>query len=336
MTMPARISEQILVLFGALLCAAPSVPSTAPNGISGYRVRFGILKPAAGGREMIILRQFGRDGSSFFLGVDPDSLATEIVPAEAGELDEEALNTIRETMASTPYIRALNEAEAHSQALQDAGISHLLPAERGVSLTIDLCPSRKPLDRALFRDIAAALAGIEKPAPLAISVSGVWMEDHPDDLRWLLGLIQAGDISVDWINHTYHHRYDPKRPLRDNFLLEKGTDLEAEILLTEKKMIENRLVPSAFFRFPGLVSDTTLFKRVTAFGLIPVGSDAWLAKGQAARPGSIVLIHGNGNEPLGVKEFLDLLAREKTDIKKSNWLLFDLRDGVAREEKIKR
>ena len=42
-----------------------------------------------------------------------------------------------------------------------------------------------------------------------------------------------------------------------------------------------------------------------AYGLIPVGSDAWLAKNEVPSAGSIVLVHGNGNEPVGVEKLLE-------------------------------
>jgi hypothetical protein len=37
--------------------------------------------------------------------------------------------------------------------------------------------------------------------------------------------------------------------------------------------------------------------------LIALGADAWLALDQRPNAGSIVLVHLNGNEPLGVKLF---------------------------------
>ena len=112
---------------------------------------------------------------------------------------------------------------------------------RGICLTIDLCPSRKPLDRSLIQDILAAFEKVERPVPLAISLSGLWMEKHPDDLRWLV-------------------------------------------------------------------------------------------KNQKPGPGSIVLIHGNGNEPLGIAKFLALIGSERTAIKKKKWLLWDLRDSLIQSE----
>ena len=98
-------------------------------------------------------------------------------------------------------------------------------------------------------------------------------------------------------------------------------------------MLKNGLIPSAFFRFPGLVSDQQVVFKVTDYGLIPIGSDAWLAKGQQAQNGSIVLIHGNGNEPVGVNDFIDLLRSKKRQIAQKQWLLYDLSSTVEDEEK---
>jgi hypothetical protein len=300
-------------------------------GVSKYQAFFA-KTGLADGSEAIIIRRFIRDKQGYYLVVQPQTLATSIVPLAGLEVETASLPDLQGRFARSAYSKALAEAAANSQANQDAGITHSLPAERGVSLTIDLCPSKKPLDRFLFMDIVDAFGRVEHPVPLAIAVSGLWMEKHPQDLQWLSGLARANQITVDWINHSYHHQYDPRLPLRRNFLLEKGVNLDQEILKTEIKMIESGLTPSVFFRFPGLVSDDSEFVRVLAYGLIPVGSDAWLAKKQKAGPGSIVLIHGNGNEPLGIKNFLALVRQEQMAIKKKNWLLFDLRKSMARSE----
>ena len=114
-------------------------------------------------------------------------------------------------------------------------------------------------------------------------------------------------------------------------MLEPGTDINFEVLETEKAMLKNGLMPSVFFRFPGLVSDQQLVYRITDFGLIPVGSDAWLAKGQQPHAGSIVLIHGNGNEPVGVNDFIKLLQSKTREIAAKQWLLYDLTQSVDQE-----
>jgi hypothetical protein len=114
-----------------------------------------------------------------------------------------------------------------------------------------------------------------------------------------------------------------------NFLLEKGTDLTAEVLKTEITLLTNGIVPSVFFRFPGLVSEKAVFTKIIEFGLIPVGSDAWLSKGQRPGNGSIVLVHGNGNDQAGVHAVIQLLKRERPNICAKKWSLLDLKTSVA-------
>lgn len=104
------------------------------------------------------------------------------------------------------------------------------------------------------------------------------MGEHPADLKWLLDLIKKNEISVVWINHSFNHHYKKELPLTRNFLLTKGTNINKEILNTEIKMIENGIIPSVFFRFPGLISDEDMYKHVMSYGLIPIGANAWLAK----------------------------------------------------------
>jgi hypothetical protein len=105
------------------------------------------------------------------------------------------------------------------------------------------------------------------------------------------------------------------------------------VLDTEAAMLEAGLAPSVFFRFPGLVSRPDVFETVVALGLVPLGSDAWLAKSR--RPpteGSVVLVHANGNEPTGVRRFLELLRSERERIRAGSWQLLDLRESVAETE----
>ena len=216
---------------------------------------------------------------------------------------------------------------------QDVGINSGMPNEAGISLTADLCPSHRPLDRVIFTDIFNELGNIERPVPIALSVTGVWMRTHQTDLEWLKVMEQKREISIVWINHSFHHYVSKTLPLKQNFLLEAGTDINYEVLANEKAMLANGLMPSVFFRFPGLISDGHLVNTITGMGLIPVGTDAWLAKGQRPHAGSIVLIHGNGNEPAGVQDFINLLRSKASCIANKQWLLYDLRESVDNEFK---
>jgi hypothetical protein len=185
------------------------------------------------------------------------------------------------------------------------------------------------LDKRLFTEIGKAFQNIERPVPVALSISGIWMHQHPEDLEWLRKMQADKKISITWINHSYNHRFDPRLLLRKNFMLEDGTDATYEVLETEKAMLKKGLLPSVFFRFPGLVSNKQLVLKITGFGLIPIGSDAWLAKGQKPQSGSIVLIHANGNEPVGINDFIMLLRSKADDIAKKRWLILDLRQSLV-------
>jgi hypothetical protein len=60
-----------------------------------------------------------------------------------------------------------------------------------------------------------------------------------------------------------------------------------------------------------LVANEAALSITQELGLIPLGSNAWLNKGEKPQPGSIVLIHGNGNEPRGVHLFMKALEQKK-------------------------
>lgn len=264
--------------------------------------------------------------------VDPETLLTSVRPRAGLTLRDAAWPELRKTIAATPWGRALADSESRSSSSQDAGITHALPEGSGVVLTIDLCPSRHALDRRLFRAVLDVFSAEERPVPLGIALTGAWMTEHPADLDWLQRLESRGEIAVTWINHSFSHRYVKSAPLSRNFLLQPGTDLAREVLATEARMLERGIHPSVFFRFPGLVSDARTVRRIAEFGLVAIGSDAWLAKKQEPGPGSIVLIHGNGNEPYGVARFLELLHRERSAIRSRQFLLFDLRESIRNEE----
>lgn len=297
--------------------------------ITNYRVYYGWAKNYP--QDWLILRRFENTGRDYLLMVNPQTLQTKVNESSFYQVKPMTLAETREFFKKTPYEKALSGAEKQSVMIQDAGIERGMPTETGISLTADLCPSHKPLDRRIFTSMIAEFQKVEKPAPIALSVSGLWMLKHKEDLDWLKKLRDDGEIRITWVNHSYTHRVSKSAPLKMNFLLEPGTDINYEVLETEKLMLKDGLVPSAFFRFPGLVSNQQLVFKITDFGLIPIGSDAWLAKGQQPNDGSIVLIHGNGNEPVGVADFIKLLQSKTKQIADKQWLLYDLSDTVDEE-----
>lgn len=150
---------------------------------------------------------------------------------------------------------------------------------------------------------------LPRPIPLTLGISGQWLRRHGADVAWLLEQEAAGQWALTWMNHSDSHFYEPGRSRQSNFMLHPATDVEREILQLEWSLIQAGVTPSVFFRFPGLVADRSLVERVSDLGLIIVGCESWLAKGEALRNGAIVLVHGNGNEPWGVELFLKKLQR---------------------------
>ena len=134
-----------------------------------------------------------------------------------------------------------------------------------------------------------------------------WLKRWPKEFKKIKNLQLNKKIQVNWINHSANHFYNPNLILEENFLLMPNTNMDDEILGNEISLIENGVTPSIYFRFPGLISDYNTINFVAEHGLITIGSNAWLAKGEEPNFGSIVLIHGNPNEVIGEKLLIDYI-----------------------------
>lgn len=205
-----------------------------------------------------------------------------------------------QTIAGTKYFQYQQEALLESN--QSCG--GIPGAGPGFVTTIDLCPSRKPMDRHFFDMLMQ-----QQISPVYVCVSGLWIERHPSELAYLRSL-EAPEIV--WVNHSYSHDFKGGFAY-PNFMLLQDTDVEHEVLHNEQVLLQNGLTPSVFFRFPGLHTDMELSKKIVAYGLLPLGANTWLARGEALRNGSIVLVHANGNEPEGLQ--LYEAAYAGTDLK---------------------
>jgi peptidoglycan/xylan/chitin deacetylase (PgdA/CDA1 family) len=271
--------------------------------ISDYRVIRTVVSDEKGAQRVAI-RRFLSDNVEELLVVDPVTLQSSVHPACKLKLGKES-----QPLLKTPYLKSLGRYGKGPYPLQNSGAIHSEGEVDGVFLTVDLCPSKRPFERELF-DAAAALA-TTAPVPVAVAVTGRWLAQHPEEIDYLKQQVAAGKLAITWVNHSDRHHYDPAIPLEKNFLLAPGTDMRAEVLNVEQQLLAQGLVPSPFFRFPGLVSDQATMTAVNELSLIPLGSDAWLAKGEAPRKGSFILVHGNGNEPKGVKLLLPILRSKE-------------------------
>ncbi len=256
------------------------------------------------GAHAFAIRTLTIGGERVALLADPERLTTRLERAACWTCREASEDELGQTRMGRA-IAASAEAPgvAHRGFLENAGLTR--GAQPGVFVTGDLCPSKRPLDRGFFAELAAA----GPRAPVALSISGLWLAHHGQDFRWLTDLRDSGKLDIVWVNHTFTHPYRRKLGDAVNYLLSARIDPTREILDTERLLIANGETPSLFFRFPGLVSSDPLMETVRRFHLVTLGADAWLAIGQKPGPGSIVLVHPNGNEPEGLRRFAADVAR---------------------------
>lgn len=305
-------------LFGSLAFAGAWTP---------IELRVDLAAVDSAETKLVRLRSFEEpDGASWMLALDPVRLETSVRRQAGWIADVDSLSRFD----SSTWGRL--RREERNEGWKSSGLSHLLAKKRGIVLSVDLCPSYKPLDRVFVKRVWEAFQNEGAPVPVSFAVSGAWIRRHPKELAWLVSQADSGRIAPTWIDHSDKHRYVKGVPDNRNFLLLPGSDVVSEILGAESEMLRHGVVPSVYFRFPGLVDTKSLFRQVLSTGVLPVGSDSWLAKKQHPTPGSIVLVHGNGNEPQGVRDFLRLLERRKDDIRDGDWRLEDLSDDLQAED----
>ena len=169
-------------------------------------------------------------------------------------------------------------------------------------ITVDMCPSSK---RGFELEFFKHLIASEEGSPVSISMTRKWALSHRREFELLKAWEDGGKLDITWMNHGARHPYRRNVPIEKNFINLEGVEFTKEVLENEAFLIKEGRVPSLFYRFAGLVSNDRDFNYlVRELGLIPVGTLAWLAKGETIREGSLVLVHGNRNEPLGIRRLL--------------------------------
>ncbi len=210
-------------------------------------------------------------------------------------------------VADSDYVKALR-AKAGAALSSFAGEGG---TDLDVALTVDMCQSSKPWDKALFDWVVKAGEARGKPLAVGVAMTGGWAKAHPTELAQLFAWEKTGKLDIVWVNHSFTH------PLNCNpaktscaFLTAQSVDFRSEVTKNEELLLGQGEVPSALFRFPGLIHDERRRGELSALGLFALDGDAWLAKGQKTHDGAVILVHGNGNEPAGIRLFLGQVDRE--------------------------
>lgn len=307
MELKTRIPSRLVLLFFAGILLFISAALAVEGKITGYRSIFQPCYDSAG-ELRFATRRYEISGRPHVLLVNPRTFETAVAPIASLNAFEAPVGLAE--IQATPFDRALTRYTSPPYRLQNHGaVRAAIPAD-GVFLTVDMCPSRRPFEREFFTAVAGLSRRSGRATPVALAMTGNWLENHRAELAWLVQQVREGRLAITWVNHSFTHPYDPKTALARNFLLSPGIDFEREVLATEQLMLENGLTPSPFFRFPGLVADGRVLEKLRQLSLIPIGSNAWLAKGEQPKQGSFILVHGNGNEPAGIARVMPLLREE--------------------------
>jgi hypothetical protein len=190
------------------------------------------------------------------------------------------------------------EKASDGQALQHGDRSAL---SKCIGVSVDLCWSLRPLEKTFLTNLPSMMlhAG---GAPATIFVSGRWIEQHPTEMEMLVGLEQEQGAELIWGLHSWVH------PKAGGFMNDLSVAaVREDTLRLERKLLEWGIVPTVYYRFPGLIHDTARLTAILDLDLLPIDCESWVALqggghpfGNPTQDGSILLIHGNGNEPTGI------------------------------------
>lgn len=287
-----------------------------------------IFKPfvTADGSVRIAIRQYMQGSTAKLLVLDPYTLKNAVVLTDSVNFSKKI---DEQEWEKTPFFKASKKFTAPPYRLTNYGITEAENKTQGMYLTIDMCPSKRSFEQKMFETITEMPQGRLKPVPIAICLTGSWILHHYSELNWILKQVESGKLDVTWVNHSYTHPYDPRKPYDQTFLLTPGLDFKTEVLKTEITMLGRGITPSPFFRFPGLIANQRLITELGKLSLLPLGSNAWLALGQSPKPGSIILVHGNGNEPYGVELLFSFLHEQKDRFLKGEFEFLPLREAIT-------
>jgi peptidoglycan/xylan/chitin deacetylase (PgdA/CDA1 family) len=267
-------------------------------------------------REFKIVREFFDNKIKKYLLVDTSSLNSKIINSDEVVKYESCSD-------SSKYQNLLKISSSPPYPLENDGIKNI--NRSGVVITTDLCPSSKRgFERRLYKSL---INNFPNPVPVTVFITKKWIRRHKRDFNRLKNWCKNGKLSITWGNHTAYHYYFPRVPFKRNFVLSRRENLSKDILDLEIELIKDGVTPSIFFRFPGLVSDKKSVDEVKKLGLIIIGSDSWLAKDEKIKDGSIILVHGNKNEPVGVKLLIRAIKKGKIEKIKAIYDLNNSRRG---------
>ncbi|MDQ0641365.1 hypothetical protein QF042_004930 [Pedobacter sp. W3I1] len=146
-----KLSKSLLLIIFSISFFGVKVLAQNFDDVKRYKVNFAVAIHA--NEKLIAFRSFTANNQKYLLLVNPETLDTKVDLASNYSTSSLQYQNVLAIFKNTAYIKSIEAAAAKDLQLQDAGIDHAIPNEKGITLTIDLCPSHKALDRIIFQSV---------------------------------------------------------------------------------------------------------------------------------------------------------------------------------------
>jgi hypothetical protein len=264
---------------------------------------FGESRTYAIGDRVVLIRSLMLDGEPSYVLVNAADFELKIVSKQVVDTVT-TLPTRWQEKEGYPYLQALERSK-------NGVLCHLdqphIRYDHGINVTttVDMCQSRRTWEAGFYQWLVELGLERNQPQSVGVAMTGLWAHRHSDKFNQLVEWDRNNLLDVRWINHSYHHQLSKTADGRYLFLTDPAIDFEDEVLSLEKLLLEQGVMFSLLFRFPGLTHDAGRLRQLSDLGLFALDANAWVAKGELVENGSVILLHGNGNEPVGIEMFFE-------------------------------
>lgn len=259
------------------------------------------------GAVFVVRRKVEVDGTPYLVATDANSLRSYLFESEVLKLRSVPIDG-----EGTLWYQCRQWCD--QEARNELGLRHGTREHKpAVSLSVDMCWSLRNSEWEFFDSLAKEVQ--VEGGSVALFMSGRWIDQHPAEMERLIELGRNNRLELSFSQHSYAH---PKeQPFMNSTSLE---EFGADMLKVEERLLEWGCVPTVFYRFPGLVHDARHLQKAIAMDVFPVDCDSWMALigkadqtpselgnafTQPVQSGSIILVHGNSNEHVGIQRWIE-------------------------------
>jgi len=186
------------------------------SSIQNYQPFLQICETASS-QEVILTRKMRSGSHDLAFIVDPSSLKTQLIEQQC--LQSCRNTSVEELSSQTRYGQMLEESSKAPFLTENDGLNQST-INKGVLLTVDMCPSRKNMDTDFFSAIESKAQS--QKVSFAVAITDRWISQFPDSFQKLKNMQKNKNIELSWINHSATHPYKKGLKFSENFLFSKN------------------------------------------------------------------------------------------------------------------